>query len=174
MMRYVVMVIGGGLVACGGEAPSEPPTTGPVSTATAEAVCEVDCQRQLDCGSTSPLEDCVDACVEHAADRLREDFFDAWSECRAAQACAATDACDACLPTPVHRNYETRCRALFLGCGASPDEVDVICGRGEPSDYTLCMLSTDILAELVACVTMSDCVAAYACTHDVFTAHGIR
>ena len=149
---------------------------GPVSIETAQTGCTADCEHQAECGSTTLLELCIDRCVARAAEVLRADFFDDWTECRTALACGDTDLCDACAPTPAHTGFVARCRQLFSPCGPTPDEVDALCEKVQSvTNLQACMLSTDIIAELRACVAPpADCPDAYSCMRDVFDEHGVR
>lgn len=162
-----------GALACGGGEGA-----GPVSMEAAEAGCEADCQHQIDCGDDTPLADCTADCVGDVTGILRADVFADLVDCRTGLACGvSTDTCsDACEPTSTHTAYETRCRALFTPCTDGTAELDNLCGVDGSSgdDGLLCLLNTDIIEELTACMPDGAvCADALNCMRNVLTAHGI-
>ena len=176
MRKALVLALVLGVAACDSGGGDDFPGAGPVSMDTALSGCTAVCEHEFDCGTNTALDVCIDVCVDSAVGILRADFFDDRTACYVVRACGDATPCNACTPTPAHTGFEARCTALFSQCGATPDEVDRLCRRGESFSYgQMCMFSEDIVTELRACMPSgAECVDAYACIRAVFDEHGVR
>jgi hypothetical protein len=168
MMNHRALALAGILLgACGGDddGGGGGSGSGSLSEPAAEALCEEDCVRAVDCGWETSQAECEAECQD-VAEFARGDAMDYLVDCRAEIAC--TDSPELCVDRAEDDLPRTGAQQRFEQ--ACEDRVADCVGEGQGAEFCdadlYWLLSDEVMADLEACLE-EPCTEIGDCTRDV-------